>query len=99
MKLKKFVNRFVPMGLLPRRRNMETILRNLYEKYKGRPLEEVFQRLGISEEQSKRIFDALDEEYGERMFAGSLEEAGPAVDEAAMALARAVQKITNESEN
>lgn len=60
----RIVNKFVPVGLISQRRNTETILRGLFERYRGTSLEEEFGRMGITGEQAAAILDEVDEKFG-----------------------------------
>jgi len=60
----RFVNRFVPLGLLPRRRNTETIVRGMFERYRGKSLDEEFKRVGITDGDAAAIFDEVDQKFG-----------------------------------
>jgi hypothetical protein len=85
--LERLVNRFVPTGLLPRRRNTETILRGLYERYQGRSLEEEFERTGISAEEASAFFDEVDEKFGAHIFSNDAEIRNAALDGSALRIA------------
>lgn len=68
----RLINRLVPTGLLPRRRNTEMVLRGLYQKYRGKSLEMDFSEFGIGEAEIKQIFDEIDEKFGAAIFCGDL---------------------------
>ena len=51
----KLINRLVPTGLLPRRRNTEMVLRGLYQKVRGKSLETEFGEFGIGTAETSQI--------------------------------------------
>jgi hypothetical protein len=96
--LGRLIDRFVPTGLVPRRRKTETVLRGLYEKYNDKPLEQAFRQFHFDDKQIKTLFDAVDKMYGARMWSGDPQEMGRAVDDAfkflASVFAAAVKPLT-----
>jgi len=95
--LRSLVNRFVPTGLLPRRRNTETIIRGLYERYQGRSLEEDFERRGISAEEASALFDEVDEKFGARILSNDAEIKNAALNGSASLIASFVNKKLTEN--
>jgi hypothetical protein len=76
--LNRFINRFIPMRLLPRRYNTEMVLRGLYQKYTGQNLTMALQRSGMTDEDIEALFDFVDHRYGAEIFSrddGKMERA------------------------
>jgi len=85
--LERLVNRFVPTGLLPQRRNTETILRGLYERYQGTSLEKEFERTGISAAEASALFDEVDEKFGAHILSNDAEIRNAALNRSALLMA------------
>lgn len=76
---RRFVSRFVPAALLPRRRSTEHVLRDLYQRQTGASLDEAFRQAGMSANDVKRVFDEIDRRYGESILSGYQDEMNYAV--------------------
>jgi hypothetical protein len=67
MFLARLIRRIAPMGVVEQRRHTETIVRGMFEKYRGKSLEEEFRQLGVKEHESDVLFDAIDFRFGEAL--------------------------------
>lgn len=65
----KFINRYIPIALLPRRRTTEHLLRRAFLKEAGQSIDRFFENANMSEKEIKIFFDVVDERLGERMIA------------------------------
>jgi hypothetical protein len=68
--LTRFVNRFVPRGLLPRRYNTEQVVRWVVEKGSGKAIEEWFALAEMTDTERRVFFDLIDEKFGKQLNSG-----------------------------
>jgi hypothetical protein len=75
---KYFVDRYVPMGLLPRSYNFEQQFRFAFEHSTGRTIEHAFDVAGVDRKKIPICIKVLDEQFGEQMFSGIEEQTAAA---------------------
>jgi hypothetical protein len=87
MFLARLIRRIAPMGVVEQRRHTETIIRGMFEKYRGRSLEDEFRRVGVEEHESDVLFDEIDLRFGEALASHDMKKMGGALDGASLLVA------------
>ena len=59
----------------------------MYERYRGRSLEEEFEREGISAEEASALFDEVDEKFGANILSSDVEIRNAALNGSALLIA------------
>ena len=85
--LARLIRRFFPMGIVEQRRHTETIVRGMFEKYRGKSLEEEFRKLGVKQHESDVLFDEIDLRFGEALASYDMKKIDSALNGAFLLIA------------
>jgi hypothetical protein len=65
--LARTIRRFFPLSVVERRRHTETIVRGMFERYRGTKLDDEFGKLDVEGYEVDKLFDAIDFRFGEAL--------------------------------
>jgi hypothetical protein len=65
--LARTIRRFFPLSIGEQRRHTETIVRGVFERYRGTNLDDEFRKLNVKDYEVDKLFDAIDFRFGEAL--------------------------------
>jgi hypothetical protein len=90
--LARIFRKAMPLNVVQRRRQTEEVVRGMFEKYRGKSLDEEFRRVGVKDHEADVLFDEIDIRYGKALSSFDLKETDAALNGAFLRIADLVTK-------
>lgn len=85
--LARTIRRFFPLRIEEQRRHTETIVRGMFERYRGTKLDDEFRKLNVKEYEVDKLFDAIDFRFGEALASYDMKKIDAALNGAFLLIA------------